>query len=751
VTADPIAAIIEAALTAPTTLSRDRLDLLGDARALPALAAVLYSRPDLVDEPLLDRLADGLTARPQPREIVADVVRIAAYLASTPLAPWAWARLTGVLRDGVTRDETRQLLMPLVRDFVEWRQGGVGLDDVLALAESPSLAGHRALLLYHGVERFVFSAPESFTGEQLERMAVLFADAPRYPYVLASLAARRGVAAEVTAWIGPRLAGLFPFREAAAALLTGRPFTLLVAMNVRVPQGDEIIRLAPLLQALLDANPELTVRLVTARAYLYDHPRVFPVPIESDAAVRSALDEPLDGIVEMFEPAVPGLARRPELHDAIERRIAGAPPGVLVRADHGRGHFVFQTVALRGRDIARSRGLDRLGLPNVYETGLRLLAELGLPPRVAEERPLTPALLAGTRSIDAERVWSALVGRDGRAVALLNPFGGARPEKGFLEQHDGLLAAELGGLVAEGYRVVLLPNGTAWGGQPALARVLSRVDPAVKANVRVAPDPAEPGAATRLGLTERPTLAPADRIMRLFKYFACYADLVITIEGWMAHLAYGLGRPFRLFLAARSYSFDWHPHGRGRDQRLVTTLSARSRAAYADSGLLGASDPPPLPHRPRTMLLELALRGLGRPGGPESPTLLRRALRSRDEDLRAAAVSALGEIRPLDTVLADLFAALGDRRPMVARSAAEALLSRGADCTRELGAGYREQLRAYVDVASQRWASVQALGTAAFPALFRAAESHDEVIRREARWVAQRLLVLHREGGGHRA
>jgi hypothetical protein len=239
--------------------------------------------------------------------------------------------------------------------------------------------------------------------------------------------------------------------------------------------------------------------------------------------------------------------------------------------------------------------------------------------------------------------------------------------------------------------------------------------------------------------------------MRLFKYFACYADLVITIEGWMTHLAYHLGRPFRLFLAAGSYSFDWHPHGRGRDQRLVATLSPRAGADYAGSGLLGVSDPPPLPHRPRKTLLGVALRGLGRPGGPASTALLRRALGSEDEDLRTVAVSALGEVGPLDAVTADLVAALGDRRPIVARAAAEALLRRGADCTWELGAGYRDQLRAYVDIASQRWAAVQALGAPALPALFRAADSQDAVIRREARWVVRRVLALHRERGGPRA
>src|SRR5262249_11691559 len=159
-------------------------------------------------------------------------------------------------------------------------------------------------------------------------------------------------------------------------------------------------------------------------------------------------------------------------------------------------------------------------------------------------------------------------------------------------------------------------------------QVLSGLDAATRAMVRVAPDPADPRTAARLRLLERPEIAPADRVMRLFKYFTAYADLVVTIEGWMTHLAYSLGRPFRLHLAAQSYSFEWHPWARGPEQRLVPTLSARSHARYSASDLLGEDDPPPLPHRPRKGLLGLALAGLGRSGGPDSLAIVRRAIAS---------------------------------------------------------------------------------------------------------------------------
>src|SRR5262249_39448220 len=152
--------------------------------------------------------------------------------------------------------------------------------------------------------------------------------------------------------------------------------------------------------------------------------------------------------------------------------------------------------------------------------------------------------------------------------------------------------------------------------------------------------------AARLRLLERPELAPADRVTRLFKYFAAYADLVVTVEGWMTHLAYNLGRPFRLYLAAQSYSLDWHPWGRGPGQRLVPRLSERSRARYAASDLLGKRDPPPLPHRPRKGLLGLALAGLARARLPDGVDLVRRAAASQDYDVRAFSIAALRRARP---------------------------------------------------------------------------------------------------------
>jgi HEAT repeat protein len=760
-----LAGALRALLTSPACLDPSGLDDLAVALrldpddpdscelALATLAALLYARPDLVDPALVERVADLLSAVPLPDKILGAVVKLFEFLASTRYALRAWTRLSDVLRDERLDDGARQRLVALVNEFVHWRSDLVGLDGALAVAQSAALASHRAFLLDHGVEPFVFCAPEAFTVERLQQVAGAFGDTPRYPYVLYSLANRRTLAPEVHDFLTGALAGRFPHQETAAAILKNGPVRLVVVMNIGMGQGDDVVRLVPLLQGLLDANPALSITLATWRPYLYDNPRVTTVAIADDAAIEAALDAGLDGVVEFFQPESPGFTFRIEAHQAVERHLAEHRPAFLVKGDIGRAcrgqvgdrfSFLHQTVELEGCDIARSRGLDQSPLRNVYEPAMRLLAELGLPQRAAEEAPLSPSVLTGTRSADAERIWADLVAQQSKAgerpVALLNPFGGSGVTKGFYGQ-DALVAAEICGLVDEGYLVVVLPNGQAWGRRDAIRGILSHLDPDRRALVRVAPDPAENDTAIQLVLRERSTLAYRDRVMRAFKYFTTYADLVVTAEGWLAHLAYNLGRPFRLFLAAGSYSSEYHPRNRGRGQQLVTVLSPRSCAPYSESALLREGDPPPLPHRPRKSLLELALPGLGGCGGAEVVAPLHRALASPDADVRTWAAVALGRVVPAEAGKGDLLAALEDRSPAVVREAADALLRERVDCSRELGARYRDVLQANADIARQNWDAVARAGPAALPALFKAAESEVHDVREGARTLLRTMLL----------
>src|SRR5207249_765227 len=89
-------------------------------------------------------------------------------------------------------------------------------------------------------------------------------------------------------------------------------------------------------QALLDANPRLTVTLITRRTYLYDNPRVTPVAIGDEAAVQMVFREPFEGVLEFFQPEWAHFVHRMELHTALEELRATRPPAFLVQGDLGR-------------------------------------------------------------------------------------------------------------------------------------------------------------------------------------------------------------------------------------------------------------------------------------------------------------------------------------------------------------------------------------------------------------------------------
>jgi hypothetical protein len=636
----------------------------------------------------------------------------------------------------------RARLVPVVDAFAQWREELVDLDAVLALAAAPTLAAHREAVLDQAVDRFVFCTPERFTLDRVKQLSALFERLSRYRYVLYVLAGRPGLPDDARVDVERQLAGRFSFHEAAAAVLTGRPVRVLVVQNIKTGQGDELVRVVPLVQSLLDANPALTVTLITRRIYLYDNSRVTPVAIDDEAAIQGVLRESFDGVVELFQPGWPHFTFRTDLHAALSDMQATRPGRFLVEGDLGlasdglpgkRSQFLHQRVELDGQDIAGRCGLDQPVLASSYDPGRRLLAELGLPIRSAEEMPRTPSVLTGVRSADAERVWGTLLPSGESPIAVVSPFGGSLATKGFLQQ-DALLASELEGLVAEGYRIVILPQDTAWARPAIIHAALDLLPPGARERIRVAPDPADPAGVTALGLTERADLAPADRVIRLFKYFAGYADLVVTVEGWVAHLAFLLGRPFRLFLAAGSFTPAWYPHGRGPSQHLVAALSPRAAAAHARSGFLGPSDPPPLPHFPRKHLLEIVLAALGR-SDPWAAAPLRRALTSPAAHVRTWAVAALGRVAPA-THKAELLVALDDRSALIVREAANALLQGAVDCSHELGPRHAALLQAYVDGAQEDWEAVERIGALALPVLFRLAKGE----RHDVAWGATRVL-----------
>ena len=362
---DDLAEVVRTALTRPAALTsisagtiEPHLTLGSRGReacetALAALAAILYSRPDLIDEALIERFARLPTRGSLSGFIGKAVVTVFEFLAASPLAAEGWTRLRALLRDDALPPASRNLLLPLVDDYVRWREGLIGLDEALDLAGCPALADHRAFLLDHVVEPFVFTTPQQFTVERLRRIDALFGTMPRYRYVLFALASRRRLARGAATHLRRRLANQFRLHRVAATLRERRPFALLAVMNARIGQGDEIVRVVPLLQSLLDGNPALTVTLITRRTYLYDNPRVTAVAIDDAAGIDSALAARWEGVFEVFEPLVPEVAFRPDLHAAIDRLLAERPPALVIKANVGHNHFTYQTVAIDGDDVAR--------------------------------------------------------------------------------------------------------------------------------------------------------------------------------------------------------------------------------------------------------------------------------------------------------------------------------------------------------------------------------------------------------------
>lgn len=741
--------ILGLALTAPERLSASAASVIAadlDPRrrdgtvlvALGTLAALLYARPDLVRRSLVGSLARFMVDPVSPRlaPVISDAWRL---LAMSPVARAAARTLTDLLGQRRLAPSTRQALLAALPTYARWRPDTLDLDAALHIASVGPDQAALDLILREVIERLVFTSPLAFTRAMVDRLVDRFADRPRLRYTLGFLVSRRGVAgaARVHAerWLRRRLP-----RPNARSILGDQPCAVLVIDNIAAGgQGDEIVRVAPLLQSLLDQSPGLTATVLSKRGYLYDHPRVTTSSIRDDRAVDQALGASWDGIVDFNARTVPGVSARPELEARVTDHVAARPLSFLIRAVTGPHHFTFETVTLGDRSVARTLGLDRVGVENAYDATERLLIDLGLPLRAGHDEPRAGSLLVGTPSREAEARWQRLRGRGQRPAALVNGLGGAHPLKGFTRDKAARFGAEVTGLVDEGYTVILLPNGEPWGRAEMIEAVLRHVGQRRRSHVRVAPDPAAPYGGPDLVPAERPEVTGADRVMRLFKYFASYADLVVTVEGWLMHLAYAMGRPFRLFMAPAS-PLNWLPRGRGPRQQLVLSMS---RLSGLDAGdLLGDDDPPPQPSYASKLMLMGAARGLGEVADARSNRLLLKILAGPEPELRAVAVEVLASRGLTSALRARLHEALGDVAATVRAVAARALLDSGAD-EAERDPGSRARLRAHVAIARQDWVRVQGLGVAALPALAACTRDPDPAIRREAAWVAARLLRQH--------
>jgi hypothetical protein len=721
-------------LQAPDTAAADCLESVlrvADSHDpdLVLIAAAIYARPDCLPPDIAARLT-GLLAEPalptQSRGLAREILE---FLLATPLAPSVLKQVTALASQPGLSREVYEELCRVLEYAALWAGPLLDLAAVVAMAEGEHLRPYRDLLCEHVIEPALHACGESADLALLERMRRLYGKNPGLSHLLYTLNQWRQFPAEVREWAGGALRGHFPWHGEAARRLSGEGRRVLVIHNINDAQGDEIVRWVPLVQAFLDFNPKLEAVVVTRRVYLGAHPRIAMVPIADRRAVDEALRQPFDAVIDFFEPNIVELNHDVELESRIQAYVRERKPFLFASATKGFQRFIFERVELDGRAIAESAGLNVQRAVNIYETTSRLIAELGLPLRCGEDPPVSEFVLAGLDWPEARMGWRKLMERNtaGRPVAMMNAFGGTEKLKGFAEATFEAAAAEIQRLAGEGYFVVLIPNGTAWGTAACARELADRIPAECRKHVAIAPDPAGseelheqiPGA---------PPLRHPDYVMRQFFYFARYADLIVTVEGWLMHVAWCLGKPYRVLMAPYSHPQEWHPYARTRRQG-VESLPAQG------SGRLDYSAPPPLVEQPRKFILLFLLREFGNGAETAALPLLRKALASSDRHLRRAAAEALAKFCDPEATK-ELPPLLEDTWCGVRAAAAEGLLQR-PDAISIPQANLLAHL--YFGQAQRNWRSVIGLGEAARPALEAALRDDDPVVRREA--LQARLLL----------
>ncbi|MGI9070786.1 MAG: HEAT repeat domain-containing protein, partial [Bryobacteraceae bacterium] len=600
------------------------------------------------------------------------------------------------------------VLLECLTFAASWANRGIDLETAFAVVAAPHLADRRQLLVQNFLEPVLYASEERGAPEQLNRLSSLAGETDCMKYVL------------------HRVGGPFTGRlQLEVDRTLGRGVRrVLVVQNIRDGQGDEIIRCVPLIQALLDFNPNLTIVLLTNRGYLYAHPRIEVVSLNDSLLVAEELETKFDGVLDFFEPNIRVMNHDNGLESKVQSYVQKQRPAVFLTSEKAYNHFVYKRVEVEGRCYARSLGLDRQRVENVYETTLRLLAEMGLPLRIGQNTPASEWVLAGCDWPVGATEWLRLTQAnvDERPVALLGPFGGAEPLKGFADLDHESLAAQISGLIAEGFFVVLAPNGTEWGSAAVAKNVIGRLSLEERGFVAIGPDSAEKGPTAEWTSPKSP-LSYRDTVTRMLTYFVRFASLVVAVEGWMIHAAYCLGKPYRTVMMPYSQGIDWQPFAQ----------TSRQQIQWPMQPLKVAPAGPLVVEQPRKFCLVALLRLCGASADPRAGDLLYRAIRSPDRDLRAAAVAGLS-LRHDEAAHNLIVAALQDPWYRARAAAAESLLLGDTDIARET-----LLVHAYIGRPKRDWPAIIGLGKSAMPALEVALHDDDDVVRRETAW-AIRLL-----------
>ncbi|HVB65094.1 MAG TPA: HEAT repeat domain-containing protein [Nitrolancea sp.] len=699
----------------------------GDAGML--LATLAVARPAALGGDIGTALANvirqgDLSRTWQPT--VDEAFRLLALLVATPAHVVIPDLVQAVLLVPQLHPRWYGKAVELLQALSDWRPDMLDLATLLATAER--VEGREASALFHTLlAPLLLADPAGIDLDTLRRACALPTDLYAARYLVATLAYHDGASNDVRAWARQVSVDWFPLGDAWRRLFRRQPLHVLCVQNISDGQGDEMIRTVPLLQALLDDQPETRVTLITDRAYLYGHPRIQTISFDERARIGAVLRQRFDGLIEFYEPCVPHLNHDTDLAAQLRNWRNAANLRFDFQSSKGWTQFTFDSVRLGGTEWAESFQFNRLLGNSVYDPVMRLIAELGLPLRIGEQSPRSAPVLIGRDWGAADAAWDETISGNitRRPLALLNPFGGNAALKGFVRQKFDDLAALVQSLIDDGYFVVICPNGTAWGSRDLIENLLNRLAGDVRGYVGIAPDPAISDLVETEDDLRRET-ARASETIRSFISFVSRADLIVTVEGWMMHAAYLLGRPYRLLLLPRSGDRSWQPWGRSQHQRVWLL--------HGDPAL----DHPPLPEPPRKAAW-LAL--LNRVTDPAWSDRLSEIEQTADPDIRRAAVRALGRSGG-SAIVHHLASLLADRSSMTRSGVAEALLNFQRDAVGRDGVPSAAILEAYRLIGATQftdWGALMRQGPTALPALYAALHGDEPVYRREAAIVLERI------------
>lgn len=514
---------------------------------------------------------------------------------------------------------------------------------------------------------------------------------------------------------------------------------ILLVQNISDGFGDEVLRTATLVQGLVDTHPEIEITIFTERPFLFDHPRICSLSIKETDVFRRQLDKDWDGIINFYEPYLPENSFNHELEPLIQERLKSKRPSLYIWARKDVNHSVFESVTLESKEFAHTWELQKRKIPLNYETTMRLASHLGLALRTGENLPGSGSIFASSPSQASRDAWLALKtslqqknGGQARPIAIVNPFGGQKLLKGFHSHDYHRLASLLSQITEEGFDLVVMSSRESWGSMHEVDTILKNLPPAVREHA--------------VSVQQVDGQTPQQSMRRNIDFISM-ADLIVCVEGWTMHVAYSMGKRFRLFMAPYSQKAEWQPHGRTAKQSQLLRLSAIEQSKNFRLPEASGSTPPVL-HYPEKDMLHAAFEIWKKTSDRTFAQRLLYWMGSLDSDIRKWTIETVGTI-DCRFFQAELLKSLKDCNREVRAAGARTLLAGGIDLTNELGPDWRNVLEAYRLLGQYRFMELAKLGHAAYLPLRSCLNNDEFEVNRDAKIMLERMnmsrLEAHKE------